>query len=185
MGASTDRLAGSAAHGGESQRRGIGVRVLQQIRHQVRAISYNRRAILRPRRFGSLIDAWYRSQTAYLRRSHTLARVLEVEVEMVDRLLEESREVMAYCTERSRDYSALWPGLLNPNFGPVLYVVVRALKPDVVVETGVGSGVSSTFILSAIGHSGAGRLYSVDLPSPDQRLLPEARIHRCGAAEGG
>ena len=147
--------------------------MLQHLRHQFRAISYNQRSLLQPTRAASLVGAWYRNQAAYLRRTSSIARVLEIDTPTVGRLLEESGEVMAYCAEQSREYSALLPGLLNPNFGPVLYAVVRALRPEVVVETGVGSGVSSTFFLSAMERNGTGRLYSVDLPLPEERLLPE------------
>ena len=149
------------------------VLLLQHLRHQFRAISYNQRALLQPRKAASLIGAWYRNQAAYLRRTRAIARVLDIDADTIDQLLDESVEVMAHCTERSREYSALLPGLLNPNFGPVLYAVVRALRPEVVVETGVGSGVSSTFFLSAMERNSTGRLYSVDLPLPEERLLPE------------
>ena len=44
------------------------------------------------------------------------------------------------------------------------YVVCRALKPRVVVETGVGSGVTTSFILQALAANGEGRLWSIDLP---------------------
>ncbi len=49
---------------------------------------------------------------------------------------------------------------------PELYVLTRIVKPEIVVETGVGNGVSSTFILSALDKNGTGRLISVDLPDP-------------------
>lgn len=49
--------------------------------------------------------------------------------------------------------------------GPDLYVVVRATKPLIVVETGVASGVSSAHILRALAANGAGMLYSIDLPN--------------------
>jgi len=44
------------------------------------------------------------------------------------------------------------------------YLVCRALRPEVVVETGVGYGVSSAFILKALEQNGGGILHSVDLP---------------------
>ena len=44
------------------------------------------------------------------------------------------------------------------------YVVCRALRPEVVVETGVGYGVTSSFILKALAVNGRGILHSVDLP---------------------
>jgi len=129
--------------------------------------------ILQPKGVTSLGTAWYRNQVAYLRRTSTIARVLEADTGTIARLLKESSEVMRYSTERSREYSALLPGLLNPNFGPILYTAVRVLRPSVVVETGVGSGVSSTFLLSAMERNDFGRLYSVDLPLLENRLLPE------------
>ena len=45
-----------------------------------------------------------------------------------------------------------------------LYVIVRALKPKLMVETGVAHGKSSAFILLAMEHNNHGRLVSVDLP---------------------
>jgi predicted O-methyltransferase YrrM len=44
------------------------------------------------------------------------------------------------------------------------YAVCRAKKPNVVVETGVGNGVTTSFILSALAANGSGELWSIDLP---------------------
>lgn len=44
------------------------------------------------------------------------------------------------------------------------YLVCRLLAPEVVVETGVAYGVSSTFILRALEENGRGALHSIDLP---------------------
>jgi predicted O-methyltransferase YrrM len=44
------------------------------------------------------------------------------------------------------------------------YVICRALRPRVVVETGVGSGVTTSFILQALAANNEGRLWSIDLP---------------------
>jgi predicted O-methyltransferase YrrM len=44
-----------------------------------------------------------------------------------------------------------------------LFFLVRAVKPRVVVETGVCYGVSSSYILEALDQNGAGELYSIDL----------------------
>jgi hypothetical protein len=46
----------------------------------------------------------------------------------------------------------------------MLYAIVRAYKPDIVVETGVARGASSSFILCAMHENGKGHLYSIDLP---------------------
>jgi predicted O-methyltransferase YrrM len=48
----------------------------------------------------------------------------------------------------------------------VLYVLVRAARPEIVVETGVLYGASSCHILAALEANGAGELYSIDLGTP-------------------
>jgi predicted O-methyltransferase YrrM len=53
------------------------------------------------------------------------------------------------------------------------YALIKLLKPEVVVETGVGAGVSSWTILHAMEENGTGRLISIDLPTPNTELLPE------------
>ncbi|MFZ1024034.1 MAG: class I SAM-dependent methyltransferase [Thermoplasmata archaeon] len=54
-----------------------------------------------------------------------------------------------------------------------LYALVRLLKPDHVVETGVSSGVSSAHFLTALRRNGRGTLHSIDRPliqaSPELR----------------
>lgn len=57
-----------------------------------------------------------------------------------------------------------------------LYVVVRAAKPETMVETGVASGVSSAHILQAMAKNGKGTLHSVDLPNAAAGAqIPEGR----------
>jgi len=53
------------------------------------------------------------------------------------------------------------------------YTLIKLLKPEIVVETGVGAGVSSWTILRAMEENGVGRLVSIDLPTPNTELLPE------------
>jgi len=49
-----------------------------------------------------------------------------------------------------------------------LYVIVRAARPRVMVETGVASGISSAHILRAMERNGEGTLHSIDLPNVQQ-----------------
>jgi len=56
------------------------------------------------------------------------------------------------------------PGGINPAAGALLYALVRGVRPEVIVETGTASGISSTYILAALARNGAGRLVSIDLP---------------------
>lgn len=49
-------------------------------------------------------------------------------------------------------------------FGRLCFALARAVKPEVIVETGVSLGFSSTFLLAALDENGSGKLHSVDLP---------------------
>jgi predicted O-methyltransferase YrrM len=44
------------------------------------------------------------------------------------------------------------------------YLLCRTLKPTIVIETGVGYGMTSSFILQALQVNGRGYLHSIDLP---------------------
>jgi hypothetical protein len=71
--------------------------------------------------------------------------------------------------------------LLAPS---VIYAIVRALKPDTFVETGVQNGVSTYFILSALERNGYGMLHSIDIRETLQDgkkvgwLVPDELKHR-------
>lgn len=56
--------------------------------------------------------------------------------------------------------------------GVLIYVLVRHARPEVVVETGVGPGGTTAFILLALHHNGKGKLYSIDLPGNDAVIYP-------------
>jgi hypothetical protein len=45
-----------------------------------------------------------------------------------------------------------------------VYRLLRELRPEVAVETGVCNGVSTAFLLLALEDNGAGELHSIDLP---------------------
>jgi len=47
----------------------------------------------------------------------------------------------------------------------ILFALVRAIKPRIVVETGIGGGYSSAFILEGMRQNGFGTLYSIDKES--------------------
>ena len=68
----------------------------------------------------------------------------------------------------TQDLPSHFPGGANPEF---LYVVVRLLQPSIVIETGVGFGISSSAILTALHQNNFGHLYSIDRPAflNDQR----------------
>ena len=123
----------------------------------------------------SLSAAWYRNEIGYLRRTSRLTSLMGPDAGALSDALGESKDVMEYCNRGLGEHREVLPGLLNPNYGPVLYALVRVLRPEVVVETGVASGVSSTFLLNAMERNGTGRLYSVDLPLLNERLRPKGQ----------
>lgn len=51
--------------------------------------------------------------------------------------------------------------------GRWLYALIRVVKPEVVVETGVSHGASSWLILNALHQNRRGFLHSIDLPDHD------------------
>ena len=72
-------------------------------------------------------------------------------------------------------------GYPNPD---VFYIIIRALKPEIVIKTVVSFGVTSSFILQAMEDNGFGTLYSIDLPFEFARkeevgiIVPKRLKHR-------
>lgn len=65
--------------------------------------------------------------------------------------------------------------LMKMNLGQILkpewiYTICRIIKPDTVVETGVSSGMSSSYILKALSDNGKGKLVSIDMPQQASNL---------------
>lgn len=69
--------------------------------------------------------------------------------------------------------SFLTPSAISKRLGERVYCLIRSLKPDVVVETGVANGGSTLCMLSALNKNGTGHLYSVDMPSYAEEDLKE------------
>lgn len=86
------------------------------------------------------------------------------------RELTDSREVLDALEQAVRDVDFFRTKRWESVFGLGLYrivnyVLVRALRPAVFLETGVLHGLTSSFILAAVVRNGAGRLISIDYPS--------------------
>lgn len=54
-----------------------------------------------------------------------------------------------------------------------IYSIIRELQPDLIIETGIGRGVTTTFILAALNKNGKGKLISIDTGSDVGQLVPE------------
>ena len=66
------------------------------------------------------------------------------------------------------EYSRTRTGLMDFSCVSILYCIIRIFKPQLVVETGVANGASSTFILSAMEENGIGKLYSIDFSESEE-----------------
>jgi predicted O-methyltransferase YrrM len=66
-----------------------------------------------------------------------------------------------------------WGWGISETLGMVLYSLCRIQQPAIVIETGVSTGVSSSYILSALNENKLGELYSMD-PEPNSGwLIPD------------
>lgn len=92
----------------------------------------------------------------------------------------DAREIQRFVDEAGQvNLPTQHPG--GPEFRPLgggmsredrttLYAVVRAAKPEVVIETGTADGVSATFILAAFERNQRGFLYTVDAGDDQARI---------------
>jgi predicted O-methyltransferase YrrM len=70
--------------------------------------------------------------------------------------------------------AGLGQGGVSEEDGSILYSLVRALCPSVVVETGIAAGVSSSYLAAALVDNGEGDMYSIDLPAESVATSPMA-----------
>jgi len=102
----------------------------------------------------------------YLSREKNLQNFLELEKSEAKEYLSE-----ADCIARSMKKltgNVELGAMFSPLRGPIVYACIRAMKPTVMVETGVASGSSTCYILHAMELNRKGLLYSIDLPNADK-----------------
>jgi predicted O-methyltransferase YrrM len=147
-----------------------------------KVVSNPRRALLRLVLLGRLARTALRKERA--RALEAIAALWDVDAPA---LAEEYRrsEVARWYRERLKQLGATMAkarmGTSDGFACEILYLLVRALRPEVVVETGVLYGASSGHILAALDANGSGQLYSIDLGTPpgepphDYLVHPELR----------
>jgi predicted O-methyltransferase YrrM len=86
---------------------------------------------------------------------------------LLEHLLEAGREHQRRLGGEANGYSL---GAIGYAEGTYLYSVVRTLRPQAAVETGVANGFSTAFLLQALEANGDGHLHSIDLPREVGRL---------------
>jgi predicted O-methyltransferase YrrM len=99
-----------------------------------------------------------------------VAQALGIDIELVNTQL---AELPSFLVAENKDPGMTIKWSATSELAAMTYALVKLIKPDVMVETGVGAGVSSWTILQAMEENGVGRLVSIDLPTPNTELLPE------------
>ena len=96
---------------------------------------------------------------------------IEGDVELQERLTESIRN-----GDRRREYSRADIDLVTAHLSRRLgwYALVRALKPQVVVETGTDKGLGSVVLAEALVRNGTGRLITIDIEPASGMLLGSA-----------
>ena len=102
--------------------------------------------------------------------SEGVAVALGVDISTVN---EQLLSIPGFLADENQDPGMMIKWSATLELAAITYVVVRLLRPQLVVETGVGAGVSSWAILKAMDENGTGHLISIDLPTPNTELLPK------------
>lgn len=102
------------------------------------------------------------------KRRNLLAKLAGSSPREVDRLVAEvvqDLEFQQHLASKQHSLEARgFDGMTGSTDCITLYVLVRTLRPKVMVETGVEFGASSAHILRAMALNGTGELHSIDLP---------------------
>jgi Methyltransferase domain len=114
------------------------------------------RRLLAARRIRSGVASFLGGRAA-LRRYESEVR----ESGLMDHLLAKGREHHESVVAAGAGHSL---GAIGYTEGVYLYAVLRALRPEIAVETGVANGFSTAFSLLALQANGTGHLHSIDFP---------------------
>lgn len=111
-------------------------------------LDYDREEAARVQRLSGILDVSPADLRRYQREYENLRWFHEVFSHRVD-------EIHA---------AGLVDGTTHWRDGKTLYVVCRAIRPEVVVETGVRFGSFDAHVLAALNENGTGHLHALDLP---------------------
>ena len=107
-------------------------------------------------------------------------RIVEWRKKLVDVDQLPRQLVQQYNLSTGRSIGGYSGGTTIGTTNEILYYFVRALRPGIIVETGVASGFSSAYLLQALHDNEYGALFSIDLPTTD----PRGRLNEDGVREG-
>ncbi|MEX2751217.1 MAG: class I SAM-dependent methyltransferase [Candidatus Freyarchaeota archaeon] len=132
---------------------------------------------VRPENFKTTINAFekillnFNTYNAIERMLNLSSGELEVYMEDYQSKKALHNHIRKSISEVQRTSEAL--GAVDEKVSEVLYLIMRIIKPNTVVETGVASGISSAYILQALDDNGKGELYSIDLPKFEGKKYTE------------
>jgi predicted O-methyltransferase YrrM len=110
-------------------------------------------------------------------RAAKLGKLLDVEKGLVEKeiALAEGDQMLRGVMARYGELGLKGYCGLNNYAGEALYCSVKILRPEVVLETGVSAGVSSSYLLKAMSDLSFGELHSIDLPGEVESgvLIPQ------------
>jgi len=97
-----------------------------------------------------------------VKHTEFLKEFSNIELENIINIYDEAKDICI----NSKSVNSIIPKEFDASdeLSKLCYCIVRIKKPLKVVETGVGRGVTSFYILEAMRKNGRGRLYSIDLP---------------------
>ncbi len=132
------------------------------------------------------ISSRYSNKTQRSKEYEILAKSFNNESPKVKKLVNEMLEsYKKYTQKHGKD--SLYPihSGMNAKKLTFLYNIIKKLKPEVCVETGVANGFSTTVILLALAGNKKGKLYSIDICyKPTGVLIPERLRKRWVLVEG-
>jgi predicted O-methyltransferase YrrM len=99
-------------------------------------------------------------------------KMLQIDTNLVDYYFSEIKENDEFKCNLSSALSG-FTHLGHIGFPEGLYILVRILKPNIVVETGVAAGISSSYLLLALEANKRGKLYSIDMPNYELEYFPK------------
>ena len=115
-------------------------------------------------RFHRILNSYYGKPLYLIRFQKRLYQEFHINTIFPTALNEEAIRIQDQLTTQWNATRVSWErtGLMDFTCGALIYKIVILFKPQIVVETGVANGASSTFILSAMEANGFGELYSID-----------------------
>lgn len=114
----------------------------------------------------SLIRSLIKTKLAIKTQTVFLQKILNCDIKQISSIKKELEKDIPFYTLLTNNFKKinLKHYFVEYEWPISLYIIIRILKPELVVETGVFHGVSTAYILNALAKNNKGKLISIDLP---------------------